>query len=285
MKHSLSVTDILALICGSQHIFATLTSHGRLTARDLSQRCRLPIRHTIAGLATLTQCLLVFHHTAHDGRSSYQANASAAFNLVRVGKFTQLMRHKFGRDGADLLNHLLIFGHDSLDNLQAVPARVREHSHTNGVNPDIEDAVLEDGTEDDHSRLLHGLVNQLVEQDYLIELRPAHFQTWSDTWRAAEMVVKASGDLSNAKGKKGQEELEEKVRAEMGRRLYGGPTSSEEDTKNKRPNSDAPELPPLQKQKQSSGVSRVLDDADVSSADKVGRIDVCDRFCAGEPKY
>ena len=184
------------------------------------------------------------------------------------------MRSKFGRDEANRLNHLLIFGYDSLENLQSIPAWVKESSRSNGFDLDVENTILENDPGNDRLRSLSGPLKRLVEQDYLIELRPAHFQTRSDTWRAAETAVRASGNLSNAKGKKGQEELEEKVRTEMETRLYGSHTPGEDGTKTKRPNSDTSDVPPPKKQKRASGMPKDLY-TDSPLTARFDRIDVC----------
>jgi hypothetical protein len=237
----------LALIYDWQHIFSTLTTHGRLSARDISQRCRLPLQKVLSGLAILTECLFVFHHTAADGRTSYQANQPAAFNLVRVGRFTQLMRRKFSLDGAKILKYLLIFGHDTGDNLQMSSELIKEYGRSNGFD---EDAELH------KSASIRRLLERLVEQKYLIELRPAHFQTWTDTWRAADLVVKASGRLSLAKGKKGQEELESAVREEMENILDGDTTSGDAPTNGKRAAGDDSDMPGPKRWKRTHGDQR-----------------------------
>lgn len=230
----------LTLMHDWQHIFSTLTTHGRLSARDISQRCRLPFQQVISGLAILTECLFVFHHTAPDGRTSYQANQPAAFNLVRVGRFTQLTRRKFGLAGANISKHLVIFGHDTGDNLQMSPELIKEHGRSDGFDEDAEV---------DRSGSIRRLLERLVEQKYLIELRPAHFQTWTDTWRAAELVVKASGGLTLAKGKKGQEGLESAVREEIEKVLHGDTISGDAPTIGKRAAGNDSDMPGPKRQK------------------------------------
>jgi hypothetical protein len=257
---------------GRQHIFSALTTHGRLSARDLSHKCHLPIKQVITGLATLTQCFLVFHQTTPDGRTSYQANTSAASNLVRVGRFTQLMQRKFGRDGVSILNHLLIFGHDSLHNLQKVLAS--EYGLTNGF--DLENTTIADESEQYHPGSLRGGLKRLVEQEYLKKLRPAHFQTYSDTWRVAEVVVKASGNFSSAKGKKGKEQLDEAVRAEVDGMLRGEDVSSDAVVGNKRPLPEDAEVPAPKKPKRLNGTSsQATAVVDASSTKAVNHINVC----------
>jgi DNA-directed RNA polymerase III subunit RPC3 len=235
-------------MCDWQLIFSTLTTHGRLSARDISQKCLLPPKQVFSGLAVLTECLFVYHHSAPDGRTSYQANQTAAFNLVRVGRFTRLMRREFGPDGVDVLKHLLIFGHDTGDNLQKLSTPIKEQERPNGVD---EDAIDLNDPETEQSESMRRVLERLVQQKYLIELRPAHFQTWTDTWRAAELVVKASGSLSLAKGKKGQQELEEAVQEEMDRILSGDVT-----TNGKRAAADESDAPAAKKLKRANGEQR-----------------------------
>lgn len=252
MDHTLCVSLVL-LIPAWQHIFSALTTYGRLSARDLSHKCHLPIKQVIAGLAPMVQFFLIFHHTTPDGRTSYQANTLAASNLVRIGKFTQLIRHKFGRDGVIIINHLFLLGHDSLDNLQKVITD--EHNLTNGINVDLEDTVMADDSEAIQPRSLHSVLKLLVEQEYLTELRPAHFQTYSDTWGAAEVIVKASGNLSSAKGKKAKEELDEAIRVEVDRMIQGHKISNDTVAGGKRPLSDDTEGPASKKRKRLNGTS------------------------------
>jgi hypothetical protein len=158
------------------------------------------------------------------------------------------MRHKFGRGGATILSHLLVFGHDTLENLQQVLSNSEEARRSNGYDLDGEATMAEDCNAD------RELVELMTDQDYLIKVRPANFQTWPDTWRAAEMAVKASGNLSNVKGKKGQEELEIAVRAEMETRLYGKMTASDVNTKGKRAAADELQSWTSKKHKRTNGL-------------------------------
>ena len=236
-----------------QHIFSTLTTHGRLSARDISRNCHLSLQQVISGLAILTECLFVFHHTAPDGRTSYQANQTAVYNLVRVGRFTQLIRRKFGVRGANILKHLLVFGHDTGENLRKVSLQATEQRHSDGLDLG-EDAFSLEEPEVDHSGPDSRVLELLIEQRYLVELRSSHFQTWSDTWRAAELAVKASGGLSLAKGKKGQEEFEQAVRVEVHAILNRDTMSSDVNVNGKRAAAAELHTPGPKKFKRSNGV-------------------------------
>ena len=145
------------------------------------------------------------------------------------------------------MKYLLIFGHDTGDKLQMSPKWVKEHGRSNG---------FEEDAEVDKSGSIRRLLERLVEQKYLIELRPAHFQTWTDTWRAAELVVKASGRLSLAKGKKGQEELESAVREETEKTLYGDTTSGDAPTNGKRAAGNDSDVSGPKRQKRTHGDQR-----------------------------
>jgi hypothetical protein len=253
-----------------QHIFSTLTTHGRLSARDISRKCRLSLQQVISGLVVLTECLFVFHHTAPDGRTSYQANQTAVYDLVRVGRFTQLIRRKFGVEGANILNHLLVFGHDTGENLRKVSLRLTEHSRSNGF--DLGEDVFSLGDPElEHSGSNSRVLERLIERKYLIELRSSHFQTWSDTWRAAEVAVKASVGFSLVKGKKGQEEFEQAVRVEVHAILNRDTTPSDVNINSKRAAAAELHAPGPKKYKRSNGVQ----ENDIFSTETLNDLYVC----------
>jgi hypothetical protein len=182
------------------------------------------------------------------------------------------MQRKFGRDGVSILNHLLIFGYDSLHNLQKVLAS--EYSLTNGF--DLEDTTMPDASEQYRPGSLRGVLKRLVDQEYLKELRPAHFQTYSDTWRVAEVIVKASGNFSSAVGKKGKEQLDEAIRAELDGMLRGEDVSSDAVIGNKHPLPEDAEVPAPKKQKRLNGTSnQATAVVDASSTKAADHINVC----------
>ncbi|KAI2615160.1 RNA polymerase III subunit RPC82-domain-containing protein [Hypoxylon sp. NC1633] len=99
-------------------IFADLLSRGRSTVVQLTQHTFLNPRQVRHGIAVLIQLNLIFHHADQDsGVACYEANAHAAYSLVRIGKILDMVRSKYGPHAHDLVHQVLVQGHAKISDL------------------------------------------------------------------------------------------------------------------------------------------------------------------------
>ena len=82
------------------------------------------------GLSVLVQQHLVFwYNDLEDELTTYEANVSATYNLIRVGKYVKITEDRVGEFASKVVSHLLLLGH----------ARVRDlmQAYSTGFNQDV----------------------------------------------------------------------------------------------------------------------------------------------------
>src|ERR1700749_4633 len=102
-----------------QHIFRQPALYGRLSLQQIAQKCRLPLRQVKAGVASLIQLRLLYHHTNPGGVSTYQANNGNAYNVMRTGRLVELVNWNLGASAAVIVETLAALGFATVHELKA----------------------------------------------------------------------------------------------------------------------------------------------------------------------
>ena len=189
------------------HIFQKLARFGRLSIGQVAQRCRLLQRQAKAGVGTLVQLRLVQHNSI-DGFSTYQVNLSATYNLLRIGKLTELAHQSHGDIASSIIEILAANGFTTVKQLEVAFAEVphRVNGTHNGQNGNS------------RSSKFQTTLGALVNGGFIGRVRPAHLHIPHDARQAAESSHKEVG----AGGKKGEAERAQRaaqVAADLERRL------------------------------------------------------------------
>lgn len=176
---SSSATDTLL-----QRIFEVLLSRGRTTAKRLGQDTSLSPRLVRHGLTVLVQQNLIWHHTDPDTLAThYEANAGAAYNVVRTGKILDTIHHNYGEEAKFLVHNILVNGHLKVSELM----QLKSPHAPNGVspaNPETNGAASEtSGTADDepdHAQHTFDLIAHLIAVGMLEPLNMRSLQPPED---------------------------------------------------------------------------------------------------------
>ena len=94
-----------------QRIYGGLLRHGRTTIPDLQHITRLSLRQIKHGLAVLVQQHLIFWCQGDDDQAIYEANVSAAYSLLRTGKYVKITESRAGGYAGAIMSRLLLLGH------------------------------------------------------------------------------------------------------------------------------------------------------------------------------
>jgi len=167
---------------------------------------------------------LVFHYTSYDdGVTYYEANQRAAYYLTRSGKILEFIEDRLGQYAATLMSAIMYLGHASVSHLETLPELRPEPPQMNGVNGEHEQDEATGEHEDqangidreqalsEQPYLLHPTLKTLAAHGYILRVREAHFQSYTDTVLDAERVVTARPDVKSMKGKKLEETVIEKT--------------------------------------------------------------------------
>ena len=169
--------------------------------QQIAQRCRLPLRQVKAGVATLIQLRLVHHHTNSDDTSTYQANTTNAYNIMRTGRLIELVDWKLGHSAANIVEALAAMGFATAHELEAQV--LRDHDLAEPIS----------------RARFRSLLKQLISLKYIKAAREAHFQSPSDRRLEAERFLRNNSLLLPGAGKKVTTDTEEKVDLELEKRV------------------------------------------------------------------
>jgi hypothetical protein len=181
-------------LISEQEIFRQLARHGRQNVHQVAQRCRLPLRQVRAGIAALIQLRLAFHHTSTDGLSTYQANPSEAYNIMRTSKLINKVNRIWGSDASLLIEILASLGFATVHEL-------RKHAMN-----ESEMTVVDFGF----------AITKLLTGPFVRIMRNAHFQSPHDARRDVELSVAHTELPTSASAKKVKYDMDEKIDTEYG---------------------------------------------------------------------
>lgn len=180
---------------------------------------------------------LVFHYTSYDdGVTYYEANQKAAYYLIRTGKILEFIEDRLGKYAATVMSTIIYLGHAQVSLLETLPELQPDYPQTNGISQEGEEdeeheeqvnGVKQEGEENgehdqqpnglngehatEQAGRLHPTLKTLAAHGYIIRVREAQFQSYTDTVLDAERVVKSRPDLKSMKGKKLEETIIEKT--------------------------------------------------------------------------
>ena len=165
----------------------------------------------------------------------------AAYSIMRTGRILQIVHRKFGHNATRIMQRLLAFGHASVGNLETeLRSQLSQQPSmpSNGVDHgDTIETVAIYANPANHTSVRQ-LLQRLSEEEYIIQVRDSHFQTWSDARQEAELHIRTSEGSLATKGKAAQKMIDDKIEAEMRRRARASlrqPTVSYNNTSLKRP--------------------------------------------------
>lgn len=208
----------------SQHIFQVLAEGGRLAAPPLAHKCRLPLRQLQSGLASLIQLRLVYHHTPSQGITTYQANTTNAYNLLRTGQLIQLADQTEGHDAARILQQLALLGYSTARELEAriheilAPQEQGDDGSTNPKTNGHSDPMSVDHPPTSRKDFRTNL-RRLIDNKYICGVRDFHFSSTFDARTDTEREIFGGASTSSTKSKKAQVEADERVSARLAQRL------------------------------------------------------------------
>lgn len=180
----------------------------------LAQYSRLSPRQLRHGLAVLIQQNLVYHHLDEVSNTTfYEANQSAAYNLVRSGKVLEIVGSRYGAAAEDVMQNILVFGSIKVSDL--ADAYISAQKHVNGNNGIPNGTNGTNGTSDGLIRSagqLDAVLYKLLEAEFLEPVVPNMFISPSDTYSNMEREVLQVFFGGSTKGVKQKDELKTKVR-------------------------------------------------------------------------
>lgn len=157
---------------------------------------------------------LVYHHTSTDGSSTYQANSTASYSLLRTGRLIELAGSKLGKIAATAITEVTLLGFATITELEDRTLEILSTSCTESINGHVEEDLSRTSLE----RKVREDVRSLLRTGFLKHVRPVHFQAHFDARQDAEKTLKSQGVLPSLKGRKGQIEIEVKIDSELQRR-------------------------------------------------------------------
>ncbi|KIV92871.1 hypothetical protein PV10_04135 [Exophiala mesophila] len=205
------------------HIFQVLAECGRLAGPQLAQKCRLPLRQLQSGLASLIQLRLVYHHTPSQGITSYQANTTNAYNLIRTGQLIQLAEQSEGHDAARILQQLALLGYSTARELEARILELPPHEEQSDGSTNPKPNGHSDRMSLDNPTTLQkdfkSNLRRLIDNKYICRVRDSHFSSTYDARTEVERELFGGGGNSSTKSKKAQAEADEMVSIRLAQRL------------------------------------------------------------------
>ena len=167
-------------------IFECLAFGGRLSAPQVAQKCHLPLRQARSGLAGLIQLRLVHHHTPRDAQTIYSADLNNAYDIIRTGRLIEAAREHHGDIAAQIVSTACCLGFATISELR--------------------DRLLCDDTETETGTTIEQLVDDLLEDHFLIRLRKAHFGEAHDIRRQVELNLLSPQAIAKLTGTKAKAE-------------------------------------------------------------------------------
>ncbi|KAL2041681.1 hypothetical protein N7G274_005465 [Stereocaulon virgatum] len=209
----------------TSRIFQVILREGRLSIPALIHHTGLTPRLVKHGIAVLLQQQLVFWHTSAEDATVYEANTTAAYNLVRAGKYVQIAEEQLGHFAGAVISNLLLLGHARVGDLvQAYGTRSKDKPPlSNGSGSVTDDNVESDVT----PKSVHITLHDLLQAGLVSLVNESHFRSDADNRIEAGKVVPAAEYFKNKTKRENEEQREMAILQKLEEWKY--PTAPEEE--------------------------------------------------------
>lgn len=220
-----------ALLMSLKRIFAALLNRGRAGLAQLAQYTSLSPKQLRHGLAVLLQYDLLFFYVAGPDRTTvYDANPSAAYNLLRSGKVLEMVETLHGADARDVMQSLFALGHTRIADLkEAYKAKINKadasrngangtsNGHTKYINGDTphHDESGARGAAIRSLEHLNSVLCRLIHSEVLEVVSTASFKSFPDRQSETREMIKTKYFADGVRGLKKKEEYETRVSEEL----------------------------------------------------------------------
>jgi DNA-directed RNA polymerase III subunit RPC3 len=197
----------------------------------------------------------ICHHTTNDGRTSYEANSRNAYQLLRSGRFIEVVEKDHGKAAAAVVTQLLLLGHASVGQLKESSRSYYESDKNQDNTADTNS--LTGSAKDRFEVELDNALRMLCKHRLVCRLRQAYFRTEADTRQLAEEKVMKS-HASASKGTKLKEEIAGKVEQAIEREVdsyINIPKSNSGTAMQKRKIDDSDDVPTSKRLRLTNGIA------------------------------
>ena len=208
-----------------QRIFETLAQRGPCRLPQLFERTGLNPTQVRHGLAVLIQHDLLYYTVNRDTNATmYEANVTACYNILRIGKILDLIGILYGKGEQEVVRHLFSLGHVQIADLaQAFGAQGVSVYEPNAdsettddkpqVNGDDAGEAVETGPVINSVFHLHEVIARLVQWDILQVVDAESFTNPEALYNEIEQsYAKKATSVKSARGK---EDLAREKAAEL----------------------------------------------------------------------
>lgn len=141
-------------------IISILISNGRLTAREISNRTKIPIKNIKSALVSLIQLNCIYYWQEEKDRKFYYSLKETGLLLFAYsGDIINHIKRQYGEDEAEIIQNILIHGHVKIEDY------LTQFNHDKSMKIDQENKFL-----------------KLFNDNWLIKLQDYHFHSLDDIW-------------------------------------------------------------------------------------------------------
>ena len=243
-----------------QRIFEGLVRNGRTTIPALQRITHLSLRHIRHGLSVLVQQRLAFWCLDwEEEQAIFEPNVSAAYNLIRTGKYVKITENRVGEYAGTIISHLLLLGHAKVGDLRQMMGLSSQKENVNGqTNTNSEHTAETSGkgvhvngkTNGDSSmtgRKIHTTLCELLAGGFIFPFHESGLRSDTENRVEANRIFAKLRDKSLKSDKLRDEIQEQKVQIKLHQWNFGTRKERREikalKTAHKRPLENAGELP------------------------------------------
>ncbi|KAL8762333.1 MAG: hypothetical protein Q9184_001640 [Pyrenodesmia sp. 2 TL-2023] len=188
-------------------VYKALAFHGRLPLSTLVHRTQLSPTEVRHGLSILIQQhLVLWYDPQNTGQAFYEADIPTAYALSRSGKYTRLVKDRFGNIAGDIVSNVTVLGHVRVGDLtRTYFPPPHERGPLQEIIPGdcplqaggVESTKLNGTAQDDgHSAdSLHTSLSDLIQAGLLCLVHEFQFRTVADNVTEAKNAVPSADEL------------------------------------------------------------------------------------------
>ncbi|SPO05712.1 related to DNA-directed RNA polymerase III chain RPC82 [Cephalotrichum gorgonifer] len=208
---TLLVNDVFGEL--PSRIFETLCQRGPCRLPQLFERTGLNPHQVRHGLAVLIQHDLLYYTVNEEtNTTTYEANTTSCYNILRVGRIVDLVGTVYGRAEQEVVRHLLSLGHVQIADLaQAFGAQGASTVESTLDAEDTESALKTNGDSGDHTETapfiksvfhLHEVIARLIQWEILEVVDAGSFTNPEAIYNEIEQAyAKKAASVKSSKGK------------------------------------------------------------------------------------